>query len=147
MESTDHLLADAQRFGYVEAGGVWLRPVFAQPARQIGLVKDTEEAALRYFAQRFDLLRTKVDTTLANMAASDNKGSFLMKVLHLKEQLNTYEGLGDFEDLQRQLVAAEEAMAVTVAQNREKNLATKLGFIQEAEALRDSVEWISAAKR
>ena len=147
MEPTDHLLADAQRFGYVEANGVWLRPVLAQPARQIGLVKDTDEAALRYFAQRFGLLRTKVDTTLASMEASENKGSFLMKVLHLKEQLKTYEGLGDFEALQRQLVAAEEAMAATVAQNREKNLATKLGFIQEAEALRESIEWVSASEK
>ena len=147
MELTDHLLAEAQRFGYVEAGGVWLRPVFAQPARQIGLVKETDEAALRYFAQRFGLLRTKVETTLANMAASDNKGSFLMKVLHLKDQLSSYEGLGDFEALQRQLVASEEAMAVTVAQNREKNLATKLGFILEAEALRDSIEWVSASEK
>lgn len=147
MESTDHLLAEAQRFGYVEAGGVWLRPVLAQPARQIGQVKETDEAALRYFAQRFGLLRTKVDTTLAAMAASDNKGSFLMKVLHLKEQLKHYDGLGDFEALERQLVAAEEAMAVTVAQNREKNLATKLGFILEAEALRDSIEWVSASEK
>ena len=147
MESTDHLLADAQRFGYVEAGGVWLRPVLTQPARQIGQVKDTDEAALRYFAQRFGLLRTKVDSTLANMAASDNKGSFLMKVLHLKEQLLSHDGLGDFEALHRQLVAAEAAMAVTVAQNREKNLATKLGFILEAETLRDSIEWVSASEK
>ena len=147
MESTDHLLADAQRFGYVEAGGVWLRPVLAQPARQIGQVKDTAEAALLYFAQRFGLLRTKVDNTLATMAASENKGSFLMKVLHLKEQLKTYEGLGNFEELHRQLVAAEQAMTVTVAQNREKNLATKLGFILEAEALRDSIEWVSASEK
>ena len=147
MESPDHLLADAQRFGYVEAGGVWLRPVLAQPARQIGLVKETDEAALRYFAQRFGLLQAKVDTTLANMAASDNQGSFLMKVLHLKELLTTYDGLGDFEALLRRLEAAEKGIAVTVSQNREKNLATKLGFILEAEALRDSVEWVSASEK
>ena len=67
MESTDHLLAEAQRYGYVEAGGVWLRPVLAQPARQIGLVKDTDEAALLYFAQRFETLRAKVDELLAKM--------------------------------------------------------------------------------
>lgn len=147
MESTDHLLAEAQRFGYVEAGGVWLRPVLAQPARQIGQVKETDEAALRYFAQRFGLLRAKVDNTLAAMDASENKGSFLMKVLHLQDQLKSYEGLGDFEALQRRLAAAEQAMSVSVAQNREKNMATKLGFIEEAEALRDSIEWVSASEK
>ncbi|MDO7850940.1 DUF349 domain-containing protein [Hymenobacter convexus] len=147
MEPTDHLLAEAQRYGYVEAGGVWLRPVLAQPARQIGLVKDTEAAALLYFAQRFETLRAKVDELLAKMDASDNKGSFLMKALHLKEQLLTYDGLGDFVALHRRLTDAEEAIAVTVAQNREKNLATKLGFIQDAEALADTVEWVSASEK
>ncbi|GAB2705644.1 hypothetical protein GCM10011495_23570 [Hymenobacter frigidus] len=147
MESTDHLLAEAQRFGYVEAGGVWLRPVFAQPARQIGLVKESDEASLCYFAQRFALLHTKVDTLLAKMAASENKGSFLMKALHLREQLLSYDGLGDFVELHRRLTEVDETIAVTVAHNREKNLATKLGFIKEAETLSESVEWISAGEK
>ncbi|MFD2719215.1 DUF349 domain-containing protein [Hymenobacter monticola] len=147
MEPTDHLLAEAQRYGYVEAGGVWLRPVLAQPARQIGLVKETDDAALLYFAQRFETLSAKIDALLAKMEASDNKGSFLMKALHLKEQLQTFDGLGDFEALHRRLTDAEDAIGVTVAQNREKNLATKLGFIKEAEALRDTVEWVSASEK
>jgi hypothetical protein len=147
MEPTDPLLAEAKRYGYVEAGGVWLHPVLGQPARQIGLVKETEDAALLYFAQRFEALRTKVDALLAKMDASENKGSFLMKALHLKEQLPAYDGLGDFTALHRRLTQAEESIAVTVARNREKNLATKVGFIQEAEALRDSVEWVSASEK
>jgi len=147
MEPTDHLLAEAKRYGYVEADGVWLRPVLSQPARQIGLVKESDDAALRYFAQRFETLRAKVDALLEKMETSDNKGSFLMKALHLKEQLLTYDGLGDFVALHRRLTEAEEAVAVTVARNREKNLATKIGFVQEAEALRDSVEWISASEK
>ena len=147
MEPTDHLLAEAQRYGYVEAGGVWLRPVLAQPARQIGLVKESDEVALRYFAQRYEALHAKVDTLLAKMEVNENKGSFLMKVQHLKQQLLTYDGLGDFAALHRLLAEAEEAIAVTVAHNREKNLATKLGFIQEAETLRESVEWVSAGEK
>ena len=147
MESTDHLLTEAQRYGYVEAGGVWLRPVLAQPARQIGVVKESDEAALRYFGQRFEGLRRKVDELLARMVASDNQGSFLMKILHVKELTLHHDGLGDFADLHRRLTEAEEALAVTVAQNREKNLAIKRGFIAEAEALRDSVEWVTAGEK
>ena len=147
MESTDHLLAEAQHFGYVAAGGVWLHPVLAQPARQIGLVKESDEASLRYFAQRFALLQAKVDDLLARMAASENKGSFLMKALHLREQLRTYDGLGDFEALHRCLSEAEGAVAVTVVHNREKNLATKRGFIAEARTLSESVEWVSAGEK
>jgi len=147
MEPTDPLLAEAKYYGYVEAGGVWLRPVLGQPARQIGLVKESDDAALRYFALRFEALHDKVDSLLDRMEESENKGSFLMKALHLKEQLLTYEGLGDFDYLHRLLTEAEESIAVTVAQNREKNLATKLGFIKEAEALSQSVEWVSASEK
>ena len=147
MEPTDHLLAEARRYGYVEAGGVWLRPVLGQPARQVGLIKESDDAALRYFGQRYEALRTKVDSLLSKMEASENKGSFLMKALHLKEQLPAYDGLGDFTALHRRLTEAEEAIAVTVARNREKNLAAKIGFIHEAEALRDSVEWVSASEK
>ena len=147
MEPTDHLLAEARRYGYVEAEGVWLRPVLAQPARPIGQVKESAEASLRYFAHRFAALRAKVDELLAKMDASDNKGSFLMKTLHLKEQLRSYDALGDFAELHGRLSRAEEAIAVTVAANREKNLASKLGFIAEAEALRESVEWVSAGEK
>ncbi|GAA4351755.1 hypothetical protein GCM10023185_10700 [Hymenobacter saemangeumensis] len=147
MEPTDHLLAEARRYGYVENEGVWLRPVLDQPARQVGVVKESEEAALRYFVQRYEALRAKVDDLLEKMEASDNKGSFLMKALHLKELLLSYDGLGDFSSLHRRLTEAEESIAVTVVRNREKNLAAKIGFIQEAEALRDTVEWVSASEK
>jgi len=147
MEPTDHLLAEARRYGYVENEGVWLRPVLGQPARQVGVVKESEEASLRYFAQRYEALRAKVNDLLEKMEASENKGSFLMKALHLKELMLTYDGLGDFTTLHRRLTEAEDAIAVTVVRNREKNLAAKIGFIQEAEALRDTVEWVSASEK
>lgn len=146
MEPTDHLLAEARRYGYVENDGVWLRPVLGQAARQIGVVKKSDDAALLYFAQRFDTLRAKIEETLANMATAENGGSFLMKALHLKEQLLTFEGLGDFAGLHQRISQAEDALNVTIRQNREKNLAAKQSFIADAEALRDSIEWISASE-
>lgn len=147
MEPTDHLLAAAQRFGYVADGEVWLRPAMGQPARRVGLVKESDADALTYFARRFDAFRAKVDELLARMAASDNQGSFLMKVQHLQEQTLAFDALGDFAALRQRLEAAEAAVAVGVARNREKNLAAKIGFVEEAEALRDSVEWVSASEK
>ncbi|UOQ54323.1 DUF349 domain-containing protein [Hymenobacter cellulosivorans] len=147
MEPQDHLLAEARRYGYIEGDQVWLRPVMDLPARQIGLVKDTEEAALLYFTQRFENFRAKVDELLHKMEESENKGSFLMKALHLKEQTATYDGLGDFESLHRRLTEAEENIKVTIARNREKNLATKISLIQETEALRDTIDWQAAGDK
>ncbi|AIZ62885.1 ribonuclease [Hymenobacter sp. DG25B] len=145
MEPTDHLLAEARRYGYIQGDQVWLHPFMNLPARQVGQVKESEEASLAYFAQRFEAFRTKVDDLLHKMEEAENKGSFLMKALHLKEQVASYDGLGDFESLHRRLTDAEENIKVLVARNREKNLSTKINLIKEVEALHDTVDWQGAA--
>ena len=147
MEPTDPLLTEAQRFGYVENGGVWRRPVLGQPARQVGQVKESADEALRYFARRYADFRAKVEDVLRQMAASDNPGSFLMKVLHLKEQTLTFEGLGDFEVLHQRLQQAEEEQRASIAENRARNLAAKIGFIREAEALGAGLEWVGSSEK
>ncbi|WP_426489993.1 DUF349 domain-containing protein [Hymenobacter sp. 102] len=141
MESPDHLLAEARRYGYVEGDQVWLRPLLSYPARQVGQVKESADASLLYFAQRFQLFRRKVEELLQKIEESDNKGSYLMKALHLKEQAGSYDALGNFEDLYHRLTEAEEAIKVTINRNREKNLTTKISLIQEAEALHDTIDW------
>ncbi|AHJ95737.1 DUF349 domain-containing protein [Hymenobacter swuensis] len=141
MDSQDHLLAEARRYGYIEGDQVWLRPLLDLPARQVGQVKESADASLVYFAQRFNLFRTKVEELLQKIEESENKGSFLMKALHLKEQVGSYDALGDFEGLYRRLTEAEESIKVTINRNREKNLATKIGLIQEAEDLHDTIDW------
>lgn len=147
MEPQDHLLAEARRYGYVEGDQVWLRSFMDLPARQVGQVKESEDASLQYFAQRFESFRAKVEDLLAKIEESENKGSFLMKALHLKEQMASYDALGDFEALHHRLTEAEEGIKVTVARNREKNLNTKISLIQEAEALRDSIDWQTAGEK
>ncbi len=146
MEHPDHPLTEARRYGYVEDGGVWLRPTLGQPARRIGQVKDTDDDALRYFAQRYEAFRAKVDELLSRLETADNQGSYLMKILHLQEQCKQHDGLGDYETLHRRLREAEDQLKVSVARNREKNLATKISLIQQAEELSNSIEWISASE-
>lgn len=147
MEQQDHLLAEARRYGYVEGDQVWLRPFLDLPARQVGQVKESADASLLYFANRFETFRGKVEELLQKIDESENKGSFLMKALHLKEQVASYDGLGDFEALHRRLTEAEEAIKVTVARNREKNLATKISLIEQAVALQDTLDWATAGEQ
>jgi hypothetical protein len=147
MEHPDHPLTEARRYGYVEDGGVWLRPTLGQPARRIGQVKDTDDDALRYFAQRYETFRAKVDELLTRLETADNQGSYLMKILHLQEQSKQHDGLGDYATLHRRLREAEDQLKVSVARNREKNLATKASLIQQAEELSDSEDWISASEK
>lgn len=146
MELPDHPLTEARHYGYVEDGGVWLRPTLGQPARRIGQVKDTDDDALRYFGQRYEAFRAKIDELLQRMQTADNQGSFLMKLLHLQEQTKQHDGLGDYESLHRRLQEAEQQLNVSVARNREKNLATKQSLITQAEALRDTEDWLTASE-
>ena len=147
MNSSETLLAEAQRYGYTEAGRVWLRPVLGQPARPIGLVKDSEEEALIYFARRFAAFEAKTDDLLDRMAGSDNKGSYLMKAQHLRGGCRTHDGLGDYTWLDDQLATAEAGVAVSVGQNRAKNLAFKGQLLDQAQTLHDTVEWMAAGEQ
>lgn len=132
---------EAHKYGYVEGNQVWLKPFMHYPARQVGEVKEVPEESLQYFAHRFENFRHKVDTLLEKIASSENKGSFLMKVLHLKEQVEKYDAIGDFESLYHQLTDAENEIKTAISRNRDKNLTTKVNLIQQAEALQDSIDW------
>ncbi|MER2997278.1 DUF349 domain-containing protein [Pontibacter populi] len=144
MENND-LLEEAMKYGFIQDQQVWLKPFMSYPARQVGEVKESENDSLVYFARRFEMFREKVNSLLERIASSENKGSFLMKVLHMKEQVGNYDALGDFEAIYHTLSKAEEDINETIKQNREKNLAIKIGLIQEAEALQDSIEWKEAS--
>jgi hypothetical protein len=140
METKDYL-EEARKYGYVQDNQVWLKPFMGFPARQVGEVKEVEDESLQYFAYRFETFREKVNALLQKVTESENKGSFLMKVMHLKEQVEKYDALGDFEAIHHQLSQAENEIKASISHNRDKNLATKIGLISEAEALQESVDW------
>ncbi|GAB2526464.1 DUF349 domain-containing protein [Rufibacter soli] len=140
METKD-LSEEAHKYGYIEGNQVWLKPFMHFPARQVGDVKEVPEESLQYFALRFENFRQKVNALLEKIETSENKGSFLMKVLHLKEQIEKYDAIGDFEALHHRLAAAETEIKEAISKNRDKNLSTKVTLIQQAEALQDSIDW------
>jgi hypothetical protein len=146
MENND-LLKEAMQYGFIQDQQVWLKPFMNYPARQVGEVKESENDSLVYFAKRFEMFREKVNNLLDRIETSENKGSFLMKVLHMKELVGSYDALGNFEAIHDILEKAEENINETIKQNREKNLALKISLIQEAEALQESIDWKEASDK
>jgi hypothetical protein len=140
------LLEEAKKYGFIQDQQVWLKPFMSYPARQVGTVKETEEDSLVYFAKRYDMFQEKVNHLLERIATSDNKGSFLMKVLHMKDQIGNYDALGDFEQIHHILNQAEEDINETIQQNRAKNLSIKIDLVQQAEAHSESIEWKEATE-
>jgi hypothetical protein len=128
-------------FGYIQDGKVFLKGFLGRPDRVIGEVKGDEASTLLYFETRFAQLEEKVARLKDAIEENQNKGSFLMKLIHLKESLYTSDALGDFSLLIAQLEEQEAFLSEIIQGNRSKNLEIKQGLIQEALAMQSSTDW------
>ncbi len=131
----------SNEYGYIRDGKIYLRGYLDFPDRQIGEVKHSEEATVAYFTNRFKIAEQKVDELQRLIDEAQNKGSYLMKLIHLRQYLADFDGLGDYIVLFERLDAMEEDLRKIIVVNRAKNLEIKQALIQEAEALTDSTAW------
>ena len=106
------------------------------PDREIGEVRDDAESSVQYFENRFSIIEQKVAQLENKIQESDNKGSYLMKLIHLKEYLTGFDGIGDFEDLYKRLDQKEKYLQEIILQNRIKNYEIKKALLEELENLK-----------
>lgn len=125
----------------IKDGKIFLTPTLGQEEREIGEVKNSEEETVAYFTKRFDLLRGKIDTLKEKIDTAENKGSFMMKLVHLKESLITYNGLGDFEGLSNELSEIEKSLLENINHNRDRNILIKKDIISKLTPLIESDNW------
>lgn len=128
-------------FGYIVGDKIYLKGFLGQEDRVIGEVKEDEASTFRYFEGRFDTVKQKVEKLKSDIQENQNKGSFLMKLIHLKSSLMSYDGLGDFPALIKELEEQEAYLEEIIQSNRQKNLEIKNELIQEAETYKDSTDW------
>jgi len=133
-------------YGYIKDTKVYLRKFLNQPDRVIGEVKEDEASTIKYFEDRFTTLKEKIGQLKKDIEDNQNKGSFLMKLIHLKDSLLEYDALGDFLPLIEDLEQLQVFLEDIIKKNREKNLEIKRGLIIEAEALKNSTEWKETAE-
>lgn len=128
-------------YGYIKEDKVYLKGFLNQEDRIIGEVKEDEESTIKYFEDRFKMVENKVATLKKDIEENQNKGSFLMKLIHLRNSLMQYDALGDFVPLIEELNHLETYLEEIIKSNREKNLEIKKGLILEAEALKNDTDW------
>jgi len=128
-------------YGYIRENKVFLKGFMGQADRQIGEVKEDEASTLKYFEARYDLLRDKVEKLKTDIQENENKGSFLMKLIHLRDSLMKADALGDFIPLIEELNQEESLLNEIILGNRAKNLETKTSLIAEAEEFKDNIDW------
>ena len=124
-----------KKYGFVREGKVYAAAFLTFPEREIGLVKNTEEEALEYFLDRFSKLKEKVEQVFAKIEESANKGSFLMKLKHLKDTLVDQKAIGDFESLYRSIEHKELAINEEIDKNRTRNSEIKSIILEELNVL------------
>jgi hypothetical protein len=144
-EQDQALLATGRRYGFIQNKEVWLHPIpeLGHPARRVGAVRTTDDDALLYFARRFETqYRAKVADTLHCYATiEENKNAYIIKVQHLMFLCGTYDALGDYVEIYNRLRDLEAEIKGSVADNRVKNLETRISLIEQGEAIQNSLLW------
>lgn len=134
-------------YGYTNNDKVYLYAYMHFPERELGFVRESEEASIEYFTKRFALAEAKVNELIESIHASQNKGSFLMKLIHLRQYLAEFNALGDFPSLFAKLDKEEEEIREYILHNRGKNLEIKTALLAEAESWKHSTAWADTAER
>ena len=138
--------ATENEYGFCQDGKVFIRPYLNFPQREIGFVRETEEASLAYFVKRFELANNKVDILAREVTTVANKGSFLTKVVQMKAYLGNFDGLGDFIPLFDQLDQMESYLRGLIQNNQIKNLEIKRALIQDAAQLAEQEDILKATE-
>lgn len=128
-------------YGYIADNKVFLKGYLQFPDREIGVVKETPEKALEYFEKRYEDARKKVEDLVEMIEKAENKGSFLMKLIHLRSYIQNFKGLGDFPTLLQKLDESESYLRKLIEQNRRRNLEIKKQIIEELSALVNDTNW------
>jgi len=134
-------------YGYIADGKVFLKGYLHYPDREIGIVKETPEKALEYFEKRYQDAKKKVEDLAESIEKAENKGSFLMKLIHLRSHLLEFKGLGDFPVLLAKLDDLETFLRGLIDNNRQRNLEIKKNILAELTALLNDTNWKETSEK
>lgn len=135
-------------FGFIKDGKVFQSSWGENPDREIGEVRDDDtDKSAQFFQERFSDLEKKINEVTEKIDATDNKGSFLMKLVHLREHLPQHDGLGDYQALHDQISRYESLVKDIIQKNRIRNTEIKSALIEEAKQIVEIINWRDATEK
>lgn len=134
-------------YGFISDGKIFRKGFLDFPEKKIGEIKESAEASIRYFEDRFEIARKKVADLEKQIETHSNKGSFLMKLIHMRDYLVNYDGLGNFTELFERLDEQERFLKEVIHQNRIKNTEIKKALLADMEVLKDHFNILEAWDR
>ncbi len=133
-------------FGFIKGSDIYLKGFLDLPDRKIGEVKESEEESIQYFVNRYETAQSKVEQLAKDIQEAENKGSYLMKLIHLREKLKSHDGLGDYLPLFEHLDQLESDLENLIASNKVRNEDIKTALLKEFEAFSRVTDWRSATE-
>jgi len=134
-------------FGFIQGNEIYLKGYLDQEDRRIGEIKENEDDSIKYFSNRFELIKAKVAQLEADVTSAENKGSYLMKLMHFREKLKSHDGLGDYVPLFEKLDELESSLRELIAVNRVRNEEIKTALLKEFEEFSRVVDWKEATEK
>lgn len=135
-------------FGFIKDGKVFQKGWGGNADREIGEVRDEDtDKSVRFFQERFADLEKKIDEVTEKIESTENKGSFLMKLVHLKEHLPQHDGLGDYQALEDRIVKYENLVRDIIQKNRVRNTEIKTALLEEGKQIVEIVNWKEATEK
>lgn len=134
-------------FGYFKDDKLFLKAMLEFPEREIGKLRETEEETVEYFAERYEVFKKDVTALEEKINGTENKGSYLMKILHLQEQLGEAKILGNIESINERLELLKTSINTQIENNRRKNTAFKEAMIEETNAIIVARMWNEGIER
>jgi hypothetical protein len=135
-------------FGFIKDDKVFQKGWGGNADREIGEVRDGDtEKSVQFFQERFADLEKKIKEVTEKIDSTENKGSFLMKLVHLREHLPQHDGLGDYQVLHDQIIKYENLVRDIIQKNRVRNTEIKTALLEEGEQIAEIVNWKEATEK
>lgn len=99
------------------------------------------EESVEHYQKRFVKFQKEVDVIVDKINSTDNKGSYLAKMLLFSEQISVHEGIGDYTSLNVKVEEYKNLLLGYVQENRKKNLELKKALFEDLKAIVDEDNW------
>ena len=147
LENTDYVLVDGKQFyyditeyGYILNNKVYVKGNSYFASRSIGEVRESPQQSLRYYMDKYNVMKVKAETIKSRIESETNIGSYLVGIGILKERLKSYKGIGDYEYIFHLLEGLEKQIHEYITNNRQRNLKLRAELVEEASQLVDTEE-------
>lgn len=140
-------IALQDEYGFVKDDKVYLKGYLEYPEREIGEVRRTEEEAVQYFKNRFNIAVAKVEQLFQQVEEAQNKGSYLTKLLQLRKTLTEFDGWGNFVPLLERLDVLEVDLRGLITVNQAKNLEIKRALLEETKVVAENTDWVQGTEQ